>query len=58
MVFEKGIIPPTINLKHPITDLDFVPNKARIVEGINYILINSHGLGGANSCLVVRKYEK
>lgn len=57
IVFERGIIPPTINLEHPIDcDLDFVPNKARMAENISTILINSHDMSGANSCLVVRKY--
>jgi 3-oxoacyl-[acyl-carrier-protein] synthase II len=47
MVFEKGIVPPTINLEYPDVDcdLDYVPKKARRSDSINTILINSHGFG-------------
>jgi 3-oxoacyl-[acyl-carrier-protein] synthase II len=55
MVFGRGVIPPTINYRHPDPDcdLDYVPGKARKCSGINIILINSHGFGGVNSSLIV-----
>ena len=57
MVMERGIIPPTINYEYPDPDcdLDYVPNKARECNSISHILINSHGIGGVNSSLVIRK---
>lgn len=59
MVFEKGIIPPTINFNNPDTDcdLDYVPNKARKANNVNTVLINSHGFGGLNSSLIIRRYK-
>jgi 3-oxoacyl-[acyl-carrier-protein] synthase II len=58
MVFEMGIIPPTINHNIPDVDcdLDYVPNKARRANNINTILINSHGFGGVNSSLIIRRF--
>jgi len=59
MVFERGIIPPTINHKYPDVDcdLDYVPEKARKSDNINTVLINSHGFGGVNSSIIIRKYK-
>jgi len=59
MVLERGIIPPTINHKSPDKDcdLDYVPGKARECKGINTILINTHGFGGINSTLIIRRYS-
>ena len=57
MLFERGIIPPTINHEDPDTDcaLDYVPGKARPCNGVSNILINSHGFGGANSSLIISR---
>ncbi len=59
MVMEKGIIPPTINYEYPDPncDLDYVPNKARECNSIRHILINSHGFGGVNSSLIIKKFH-
>ncbi len=56
MAIKHGIIPPTANLEKPdpICDLDYVPKIPRFAH-LNCILINSHGLGGGNSCLVLEK---
>jgi len=58
MVFERNIIPPTINLESPDIDcdLDYVAKKAREHSGINTILMNSHGFGGVNASLIIRRY--
>jgi len=55
---KKGIIPPTINYEYPdpLCDLDYTPNKYRIFN-VEYCLINSHGIGGSNSSILVKKYE-
>ena len=56
LTVSKGIIPPTANLESPDPDcdLDYVPDEARRVT-VNKALINSHGVGGSNTTLVVEK---
>lgn len=58
LALRDGIIPPTINLEtpDPECDLDYVPNKARRTE-IKIALCNSFGFGGANACLIFKKFE-
>ncbi len=53
---ETGTIPPTINLENPDPecDLDYVPNKA-IKQDVRYVLSNSFGFGGTNSCIIFGK---
>ena len=55
LAMRDGIIPPTINLRHPDPecDLDYVPNEARPAK-IRVALSNSMGLGGHNSCIILR----
>ncbi len=55
---ETGVIPPTINLEDPDTDvpLDFVPNKAR-ERRIKRAMSNSFGFGGTNATLVFSAFE-
>ena len=52
------LIPPTINLSNPdpLCDLDYVPGEARAVE-LQVALSNSFGFGGANTSLVLRRWE-
>ncbi len=56
---QTGILPPTINYEtpDPECDLDYVPNEARRVEGLRYVLKNSFGFGGQNACLVYKRWE-
>ncbi len=55
---REGKIPPTINYEHPdpACDLDYVPNKWRYGH-IDVALVNSHGLGGTYSSLVLGRYD-
>jgi len=55
---ETGVITPTINLDNPDPecDLDYVPHSARRAE-VCYALTNSFGFGGANACMVLRRWE-
>jgi 3-oxoacyl-[acyl-carrier-protein] synthase II len=53
MTIATGRIPPTINYQvpDPAIPLDVVPNVARAAT-VNYVLSNSFGFGGQNTCLV------
>ena len=56
LMLRNNRIPPTANLDKPDPecDLDYVPSTARHYSP-RCILINAHGLGGGNSCLVVER---
>lgn len=56
---ETNIIPPTVNLENPDEDcdLDYVPNIA-IRQEVKYVLSNSFGFGGTNSCIIFGKIEE
>jgi len=51
---EHGWIPPTLNWDNPdpACNLDIVPNEGRAAN-LNYVLSNSFGFGGINSCVVL-----
>ncbi|MBM3246144.1 MAG: beta-ketoacyl-[acyl-carrier-protein] synthase family protein [Candidatus Omnitrophica bacterium] len=59
MIFEKNILPPTINQeeKDPLCDLDYIPNQAR-AKKVNMILKTSSGFSGIHSSLVLRRFLK
>ncbi len=58
LALERGRLPPTINYEEPdpACDLDYVPNVARATDA-TVALSNSFGFGGANACLVFRRWE-
>ncbi len=58
MVIRNGVIPPTINYEvpDPECDLDYVPNTARRVDGLNHVLSNSFGFGGTNATLIFSRH--
>jgi 3-oxoacyl-(acyl-carrier-protein) synthase len=58
LTIHHGVIPPTINYRHPdpACDLDYVPNEAREVD-VRVALSNSMGLGGHNGCVILKRYE-
>ena len=58
LAIREGAIPPTINYESvdPECDLDYVPNTARQKE-VRYVLSNSFGFGGTNSCLLFGKFS-
>ena len=59
LTVQRGVAPPTINLEHPDPDcdLDYVADGARETPA-GVALSNSSGFGGANACLVVRRWDR
>ena len=56
-IFEKNILPPTINQDEPdpLCDLDYIPNQARSKK-INIMLKTSSGFSGVHSSLVIKRF--
>jgi beta-ketoacyl-acyl-carrier-protein synthase II len=54
MSLVQQVLHPTINYEYPdpACDLDYVPNLARTVDRLRYVLSNSFGLGGQNASIV------
>jgi 3-oxoacyl-[acyl-carrier-protein] synthase II len=57
LAMQRGMLPPTINLRNPDSDLDldYVPNAARPAT-VDVCLSNSFGFGGQNDTLVVSRF--
>jgi beta-ketoacyl-acyl-carrier-protein synthase II len=58
MVFEKDILPPTINQeeKDPLCDLDYIPNISR-KHKVEAILKTSSGFSGIHSSLIMKRFS-
>jgi 3-oxoacyl-[acyl-carrier-protein] synthase II len=56
LAIEQKWVPPTLNRNEPdpACDLDVVPIHGRAAE-LNYVLSNSFGFGGINSCVILGK---
>jgi len=54
LALKRGVVPPTIHLKHPDPecDLDFVSEEARGLE-LHSVLSLSAGFGGQNAALLL-----
>ena len=54
LAMDNGWVPPTLNrtTPDPACDLDVVPNTGRAAQ-LNYVMSNSFGFGGINSCVVL-----
>lgn len=59
LTLKNQIVPPTINYEYPDPDCDlnYVPNEAKKVSNLNYVMSNSFGFGGQNACLVIGNYQ-
>ncbi len=57
MMFEKNILPPTINQeeKDPLCDLDYIPNVARQCK-VNTMIKTSSGFSGIHSSLILKRF--
>lgn len=57
MIFEKNLLPPTINQeeKDPLCDLDYISNEAR-AKKVNTIIKTSSGFSGIHSTLVIKRF--
>jgi 3-oxoacyl-[acyl-carrier-protein] synthase II len=60
LALRDRIVPPTINYDEadPDCDLDYVPNEARPVPGLEVAASNSFGFGGHNATIVVRRWDE
>ena len=59
LVIRDSVIPPTINYTtpDPECDLDYTTTGAR-EQAVEIAITNAFGLGGHNSCVVLRKYHE
>lgn len=57
LTLQHQLLTPTINqeVKDPECDLDYVPNQARRVEGLQCAISNSFGFGGHNCTIVLER---
>ncbi len=57
LIFERNILPPTINQEEadPECDLDYIPNVAR-EKKIDIMLKTSSGFSGIHSAMVLKRY--
>ena len=58
MIFQKNVLPPTINQEEPDPkcDLDYIPNKSR-EKKVDYILKTSSGFSGIHSSMIFKRWE-
>ena len=57
LALYNQLLPPTMHysIPDPECDLDYVPNEARHVSGLDYAMSNSIGLGGHNAALLFKR---
>ena len=58
LALDQNWVPPTLNRENPdpACDLGVVPTHGR-EAGLNYVLSNSFGFGGINSCVILGKFS-
>ena len=54
---ETGTVPPTLNLEHPVSDMDFAMETRSGLE-IRTAMSNAFGFGGQNSTIIMRQYSR
>jgi 3-oxoacyl-[acyl-carrier-protein] synthase II len=60
LALQNQMLPPTANIQNQDEecDLDYVPNTARKVQGLDYALSNSFGFGGTNGSLIFKRWAE
>jgi 3-oxoacyl-[acyl-carrier-protein] synthase II len=60
LALRDRTVPPTINYDgaDPECDLDYVPNEARAVPGLEVAASNSFGFGGHNATIVLKRWSE
>jgi len=60
LALRDRTVPPTINYDEadPECDLDYVPNEARAVPGLEVAASNSFGFGGHNATIVLKRWSE
>jgi 3-oxoacyl-[acyl-carrier-protein] synthase II len=60
LALNANTLPPTINLKQPdaACDLDYVPNKAKVLPKLEYVMTNSFAFGGTGAALILKKVNR
>jgi 3-oxoacyl-[acyl-carrier-protein] synthase II len=60
LALNANTLPPTINLKQPdaACDLDYVPNKAKVLSKLEYVMTNSFAFGGTGAALILKKVNR
>lgn len=55
---QHRVVPATLNLDQPAQgcDLDYVAGLPRTVEQLDVVAVNARGIGGANACLILRRW--
>ena len=58
LAIDENWMPPTLNRNEPdpACDLDVIPHCGRSAK-LNYVLSNSFGFGGINSCVILGKFS-
>jgi 3-oxoacyl-[acyl-carrier-protein] synthase II len=54
LAIDRSWVPPTLNRENPdpACDLDVIPHHGREAN-LNYVMSNSFGFGGINSCVIL-----
>lgn len=57
LALRDQVLPPTINLENPDEgcDLDYIPNVARKVDGVEIAISNNFGFGGTNVSMAFKR---
>jgi 3-oxoacyl-[acyl-carrier-protein] synthase II len=57
LALQRGVLPPTLNLRvpDPECDLDYVPDRARTGIHVDAVMSNSFAFGGTNAVLICRR---
>jgi 3-oxoacyl-(acyl-carrier-protein) synthase len=57
LALQQNVLPPTMHLQEADAecDLDYIPNQARPVSGLNYVMSNSFAFGGTSGVIILAK---